>query len=183
MRKRTYREQGFTLIELIVVFACIQVLVALAVPAFGQYVKKSKSSEAVTHLNSLFKGASSYYQKGQVGSQGLTSADAGHCIVGTTSLLPTTPSAQKQHVDFQNVAEYRAIGFNLTGQAYYGFRIVSASATSVCKQSANTTLYTFMAMGDLDGDNIFSRFELATASNDNNELYHQRSIYILNESE
>ncbi|KGK12715.1 pilin [Vibrio navarrensis] len=50
---RVTKQQGFTLIELMIVVAIIGVLAAIAVPAYKDYVKKSQASSALATLKSL----------------------------------------------------------------------------------------------------------------------------------
>lgn len=50
MRKK---EQGFTLIEIIVVIIMIGVLAAIAVPIYTGYIYKARSSEAITTLGAV----------------------------------------------------------------------------------------------------------------------------------
>ena len=183
MRKTNKHKQAFTLIELMVVIASLSVLLMVAIPAFGGYVKRSKTSEAMSNINMMFRGAVAYYEQEAAGAQGIASGQAGHCIVGTTALFPTTPTSGKQQANFHTVAEFKSLGFSIVDPVYYGYRILTTGGVSVCGQAASSDVYTFMAMGDIDADNVFSRFELAAGTDASNALYHSRGFYIVNEPE
>ncbi|EGQ7933620.1 prepilin-type N-terminal cleavage/methylation domain-containing protein [Vibrio vulnificus] len=60
---KTKKQQGFTLIELMIVVAIIGVLAAVAVPAYQDYVKKSEAASALATLKSLITPAELYYQE------------------------------------------------------------------------------------------------------------------------
>ena len=53
--------KGFTLIELMIVVAIIGILAAVAIPAFMDYMKKSKKTEASLQLNKIMKNDKVYY--------------------------------------------------------------------------------------------------------------------------
>lgn len=56
-------QQGFTLIELMIVVAIIGVLAAIAIPAYQDYVTKSEASSALATLKALQTPAELLYQE------------------------------------------------------------------------------------------------------------------------
>ncbi|MCD9522538.1 prepilin-type N-terminal cleavage/methylation domain-containing protein [Photobacterium carnosum] len=57
------KQQGFTLIELMIVVAIIGVLSAIAIPAYKDYVRKSEASSALATLKALVTPAELYIQE------------------------------------------------------------------------------------------------------------------------
>ncbi|MFY7992994.1 MAG: prepilin-type N-terminal cleavage/methylation domain-containing protein [Bacteriovoracaceae bacterium] len=59
--KNLKRQDGFTLVELMVVVAIIGVLSAVAIPNFKKYQAKAKVSEAKLQLSSIYTAETSFY--------------------------------------------------------------------------------------------------------------------------
>lgn len=56
------KQQGFTLIELMIVVAIIGILAAIAIPAYQDYTVRAKMSEAITAAAPAKTGVSEFYQ-------------------------------------------------------------------------------------------------------------------------
>jgi len=57
------REQGFTLIELMIVVGIIGILVSIAAPNFSRYQSKARQSEAKIALSAIYGGEKSFYSE------------------------------------------------------------------------------------------------------------------------
>ena len=101
-------QQGFTLIELMIVVAIIGILAAVAIPAYQDYTAKAQASEAYVLLDGLKTPVAE-----AISSQGLTLGcviPAGAVVTGS-SVLSITPLVVSTNV-CKLTAQYKATNVN-----------------------------------------------------------------------
>ena len=171
-----------------IVVVILGVLAALAIPSFRAYVLRSKASEVSANFNATFKGFAHYWNESQSSdTQGINGVSAtSHCTWSTAYHPDPNPRSQKRaygyHDDLKGHGDTLGwLGIDKSQFVYFSYQI---HAEDRCGLTANTAaVATFRAIGDLDGDKTTSTFELAIGSDDENQAYHSRSIYMLNELE
>jgi len=79
-------QQGFTLIELMIVVAIIGILAAVAIPAYGDYTARAQAAEAFTLMDGLKTPLSELYaSSGEFGVVGITANPTSNQVTGIVS--------------------------------------------------------------------------------------------------
>ncbi|WP_273431454.1 type IV pilin protein [Chitinibacter tainanensis] len=104
---------GFTLIELMIVVVIIGILAAIAIPAYQDYVRKARRTDATTAMSRIQQAQEKWRANNSSYTVNLNSAGLNLLPAGATATTNTSQTSTN----------------NLNGNGYYTINISSVSAT------------------------------------------------------
>jgi len=178
------KQEGFTLIELMIVVAIIGILAAIAIPNFLQYQMKSRQAEAKTNLGAIRTSEVAF--QAERGCYLGIAAEAGPAVVAGTKTVGYAWGAGAVPAGVTNfciaggtfTGVFRDIGYVATGSVLYRYvaqadaavgavPITACAAPAAQATGAGTvgqTGFRATAASELDADGVIS---IWGASNDN----------------
>ena len=154
--QKTKQQQGFTLIELMIVVAIIGILAAIAIPAFIEYMNKGKKTEANTQLNNMYTKINTYWIQHSVmphkGTE-MPAVGGSQCVAGTEKLAKKSESLWRTAGWGNTAGITTGMDFHIDDDTLYSYQYDNVAGTQVSIANAK-------AIGDFNCDGTTTTVEL-----------------------
>lgn len=166
-----------------IVVAIIGILAAVAIPAFTRYVKKSRTTEAVAHLNKMWAGSVSYYMTDFGNGRGASSpkqfpGSDGDGTLERNTLCCTDPTGRCPggSAIWSTDPIWMALKFAVADSHNYVPGYTGAG-------SGTNATFTAMALGNLNCDAVIAEFSRVGSISSLGDVTGQAQPFIKNELE
>ena len=137
--RRSNRQGGFTMVEMMIAVAIIGILASVSIPAFQNYQNRSRRAEAFSNLAGLAKLEKSYFSEYSAYARVGISQPAG--TLGSNKLV-WDPAAE---------AAFSTVGFHPDGAVFYAYDV--NVDTGLCPQQ---DCFTASGYGDADSNGLLA---------------------------
>lgn len=174
LRTKSKLLQGMTITEIMIAMAIVALLASIAIPSFINYIRSSKTSEAVSNIRTIYSGEVSYFLNDKI------QRGAGALITSRFVTCPTTPASvppgEKRSGNWDN-PNWAAVQFAQDSPVLFSY-------TTEASGIGTSAEFTARAEGDLDNDGVYSLFERTGAVNDSSgDIEASAGIYIVRDIE
>ncbi len=140
------KQQGFTLIELMIVVAIIGILAAVAIPQYQNYVENSKLAAAASSIDSLKLAIANDYQTNGTWDTAASFAQAGSAPVAPqVAALPSLPNNESASIGASGaiiITFGTSLGADIPANSTLTFTPSSAAGQSTMTWAATQTQMT-----------------------------------------
>lgn len=166
MTRRTGSSLGFSPLELMNVITLVALLSALGMYAVAKYVRHTKTTEAVSSVETIARGAAAYYNGSDfnqpAGSRPESLRASRHFPPPSRAGVPAEAENvqgkryKSSLADWQG-SPWREIRFTMPGPQFYQYAFESEGAGVAARAAA-------IARGDLDGNGAWSTYRLTVTA-------------------